>query len=315
MRSLKRIIGKEMYAWLRILIGCSIVAVGFVVFINPYHLVPGGVYGMSIILNGLMPQVMVGTFGYILQIPLLVLAALLLGKSLGARTVFTVLVTPAIMNILTMMVYPDTQAMQALDPQKMLGGAIDLSDNLVLAALFGGLMVGFGSGMIIRRHAGTGGTDIVAMILQKYLGIRFSRAILLVDGSIVFCGFAYSGNIMLSLYSLIAIFCLSRAVQIGINGTNDDKIIYVIANEDIETLRKLIVDELGLTSTCIPCQGMYSGEAKQMLMLVVRNKMVPKIVQRITHFSPDCFLIVADAYTAYGQRWKAFPSKNDLILD
>ena len=87
--------------YLMILLGSCIVSVGFVFFINPYKFVPGGVYGTSIVLHNLMPQLQVGTFGYIVGIPLLILSYFVLGKGLGAKTLFTTLVTPCIMNILS----------------------------------------------------------------------------------------------------------------------------------------------------------------------------------------------------------------------
>lgn len=306
---------EEASLWVRIFLGSIITAVGFVVFINPYHLVPGGVYGTSIILHGLFPSIQVGTFGYILQIPLLILAVLLIGRSLGARTICTVLFTPAIMNLLSWLAYPSQAALEALDPSQLFGGVINMSDHLILAAIFGGTIVGLGSGTILSGRAGTGGTDIVAMIINKYTGMRFSKAILLCDGCVVLCGFAFSGNIMLSLYSLIAIFLLAKSVNIGINGMSDDKVVYVICNEHVQELQQLINKELDLTATVMPCTGLYSGEGKQMLMMAVHNKSVPKIIGRIQDIAPECFLVVTDAASVYGSRWKDFPDKNQLTLD
>ena len=78
---------KTIYSWINILLGCTILAAGFVFFINPYNIIPGGVYGASIVLHNLFPSIQVGTFGYMFDIPLLILSVVLLGAKLGSRTI------------------------------------------------------------------------------------------------------------------------------------------------------------------------------------------------------------------------------------
>ena len=85
-------------------------ASGFVFFINPYGIVPGGVYGASIVLQSLFPSIQVGTFGYMFDIPLLILSVLLLGAKLGARTIVAALTTPLIMNVMSRLSYPTQEA-------------------------------------------------------------------------------------------------------------------------------------------------------------------------------------------------------------
>ena len=184
---------KNLFSWLNILLGCTIMAAGFVFFINPYNIVPGGVYGASIVLHNLFPSIQVGTFGYILDVPLLILSVVLLGSKLGSRTLVAALSTPFIMNALSWLAYPSEAALQALDPTQIAGGTLDLSDHLMLTTLMGAVVVGVGEGIVIRNRATTGGSDIVAMILQKYMHIKFSSGILLVDGIVVGLGLLVIG--------------------------------------------------------------------------------------------------------------------------
>ena len=107
---------KTIYPWINILLGCTILAAGFVFFINPYNIIPGGVYGASIVLHNLFPSIQVGTFGYMFDIPLLILSVVLLGAKLGSRTIAAALVTPFIMNMLSRVAYPTQEALEALDP-------------------------------------------------------------------------------------------------------------------------------------------------------------------------------------------------------
>ncbi|WP_373750330.1 YitT family protein, partial [Jeotgalibaca porci] len=107
-------------------------AAGFVYFINPYNLVPGGVYGASIVLHNLFPSVQVGTFGYMFDIPLLIISVLFLGTKLGARTIVAALFTPLAMNTLSILSYPSKEALHRLDPAELLGGCINMTEHLML---------------------------------------------------------------------------------------------------------------------------------------------------------------------------------------
>lgn len=305
---------KTIRPWLQITLGCFVVAMGFVVFINPYKMVPGGVYGSSIVLHQLWPELQVGTYGYILQIPLMIITTLLVGKKLGVRTLYTVLVTPLFMNIATWLAYPTQEAMQSLDADMLFGGGMNLNDHLIIAAVFGGLLVGAGSGLIIRNQSGTGGTDLVGMILNKYLRIKFTRAILYVDATIILLGLVVTHSLLLSFYSLIAVVMINISIGYTMNGSRDAKIIYIICKEHTVDISHYILKDLDATATLIPCLGLYSGEKKDMLMLVVRDKMVPRIVKSINERAPEAFLIVADAYETFGLRWRKFPEKDELML-
>lgn len=305
---------KDIKPWIQITFGCFVVAMGFVVFINPYKMVPGGVYGSSIVLHQLWPELQVGTYGYILQIPLMIITTLLVGKKLGVRTLYTVLVTPLFMNVATWLAYPTEEAMQSLDADMLFGGGMNLSAHLIIAAVFGGLLVGAGSGLIIRNQSGTGGTDLVAMIINKYLRVKFTRAILYVDATIIILGLIVTHSLLLSLYSLIAVVTINMSLGYTMNGSRDAKIIYIICKEHTVDISHYILKDLDATATLIPCFGLYSGEKKDMLMLVVRDKMVPRIVKSINERAPEAFLIVADAYETFGLRWRKFPEKDELML-
>ena len=310
-------------SWANILLGCVIVAIGFVFFINPYNIVPGGVYGASIVCHYLFPSIQVGTFGYMFDIPLLILSAVLLGTALGARTLVAALFTPLVMNVLSTWVYPDQAALESLDPSLLLGGCLNLSDHLMLSAIMGAVLVGLGEGMVVRRHATTGGSDIVAMILQKYAHIRFSIAILLVDAVVVTFGLLFIGfgvgestetqpALYLSLYSLIAIFVISRVLAFVINGTKDDKLLFVISDKNMQGLHDYILKDLDRTATRIKSSGLYTGAEKEMIFLVVNHREVIGVKHIIKEVDPEAFVVVTDAYDTFGAGWKELPSRNEI---
>lgn len=313
-----------LYSWFSILIGCIILAAGFVFFINPYNIVPGGVYGASIVLHNLFPSIQVGTFGYMFDIPLLILSVVLLGAKLGSRTIAAALITPLLMNIISKLVYPTKEALEALDPAQLAGGSMNLSDHLMLACVIGAALIGIGTGIVIRNEATTGGSDIVGMLLQKYCHIRFSKAILLVDGTVICFGLAVIGfgissaedsiqpSWHLSLYSLIAIFIISRVIAYMINGAKNDKLIFVISDKKMTELHTYILKDLDRTATCIKSSGLYTGKEKEMIFLVVSYKEVAGVKLTIKKADPRAFVVVTDAYDTFGEGWKQLPSPNEI---
>lgn len=311
-------------SWMGIFVGCSIMAIGFVFFINPYNFVPGGVYGASIVMHNIFPSIQVGTFGYMFDIPLLILSLVLLGAKLGARTIVASLFTPFVMNVLSELVYPTQEALQSLDPSLMLGGMLDLSDHLMLACLMGSVLIGVGCGIVVKSQATTGGTDIIAMVLQKYANIRFSNGILIVDALVVAFGLLVIGfgigtaddstqpSWHLSFYSLIAIYVISRVLAYVINGAKDDKLVFVIGSGDMTELNRFILEDLDRSATYIKSRGLYSNKEKEMLFLVVRNKEVNSVKHKIKEVDPRAFVVVTDAYDTFGEGWKPLPSKGEI---
>ncbi len=309
-------------AWLLIFIGCSIMGAGFVLFINPYNFVPGGVYGMGIVLHNIFPSVQVGTFGYMFDIPLMITAILIFGGQFGTRTVLAALYTPGFMNILTRLVYPDQAAVEALDPALLLGGHLDLSHDLLLTCIMGAVMCGVGQGIVVRQQATTGGTDIVGMLLQKFCGIKFSTGIFLADGFVVLSGLVVIGfglgtgeaspsGWMLTLYSLLTIYISSRVVAYMLDGASYDKLLFIISDHN-DRLKQFILGELNRSATYIKSKGMYTDTAREMIFLVVSRKEVRQVQHKIKEIDPRAFVVVTDAYETFGEGFKQFPDKNDI---
>ncbi|MCR5312424.1 MAG: YitT family protein [Bacteroidaceae bacterium] len=315
---------KSLVEYMGILLGCFLVSVAFVFFINPYKLVPGGVFGTSIVLHTLIPHIQVGTFGYIIGIPLLILSYFFLGKGIGAKTLLASLVTPFFMNVLSMIAYPSQQALRSLDPSLLAGGCIDLSNDLMLASILGPVIVGIGEGIIMRCGSTSGGSDIVAMLLHKYLRVKFSRALLAVDASVVLFGLLVIGmglgsdgtgqhSWILSGYSLVCIYIASKTLGLVVSGTKNNKLIFIIT-KDKNRMRDFILEDMDRTATLLPSSGLYTLEQRDTLMMVVHMREVEDVTANLRLIDPDCFVVVTDAYDAYGERWSELPDKHDLKL-
>ena len=309
-------------SWVSIFLGCAIMAAGYVFFISPYNIVPGGVYGASIVMHSIFPSIQVGTFGYMFDIPLLIVGLICFGGTFGSRTIIAAMTTPGIMNIISRAVYPTREALESLDPSQLLGGRIDMSHDLMLATIIGSVLIGIGVGLVVRNQATTGGTDIVAMILQKYCHINFSNGVLIADTVVVLSGLVVIGfgfgssdgagaGWLLSLYSLVAIFISSRVIAYVIDGASYDKMIFILSNRQ-EELRSFIINDLDRSATCIKARGMYTGEDREMIFLVVSRKEVQLVQRRVKDLDPKAFMVVTDAYDTFGEGFKPLPDDNDL---
>ena len=200
---------------------------------------------------------------------------------------------------------------------------MDLSNDLMLTTIIGSVIIGAGEGLVIRQQATTGGSDIVAMIMQKYAHIKFSNGILMVDGAVVTFGLVVIGfglgsetvtqsSWILSFYSLIAIFVISRVIARVINGAKNDKLIFIISEKKMTQLHDYILKDLDRTATCIKSHGLYTGQDKEMIFLVVSYKEVTGVKLCIKEADPRAFVVVTDAYDTFGEGWKQLPNKEDV---
>jgi len=309
-------------SWILIFFGCVLMGSAFVFFINPYKFVPGGVYGLGIVFHNIFPSIQVGTFGYMFDVPLMLTALVVFGGQFGARTIAAALFTPGYMNLLTRLVYPDEAAVESLDPALLLNGQLNMTDDLLLACIIGAVIIGIGQGIVVRQQATTGGTDIVAMLLQKFAGIKFSTGILLADGTVVLSGLLVIGfglgtgevsdkGWVLTLYSLITIFSTSRVIAYVLDGASYDKLLFINSSH-LEELRHFILHDLDRSATCIKARGMYTGNEQEMIFLVVSRKEVRQVQHKIREIDPRAFLVVTDAYDTFGEGFKPLPAPDEL---
>jgi len=287
-------------SWIYIIMGSFLLSAGFVLFMTPYHIVPGGVYGIGIILHYLFPNIQVGTFGLMLDIPLLLTAFFMFGANFGAKTIVAALLTPLMMNTMTYFI--------GEDPVTMLNGSINLSNDILLACIFGGILIGVGLGLIMRTHATSGGTDIIAMIVHKFTRLPIARCLLIVDSCVVFLGLIVLKDWRIPLYSLIAIYVSTKLVDYVLDGGGSNKLLFIIS-EKHELIRSLIIDKLDRSGTYIHSTGMYSMENKNMIFVVLNRNELPVVQDYIREMDDKAFMVVMNAHEIYGEGFKPFIEK------
>jgi uncharacterized membrane-anchored protein YitT (DUF2179 family) len=294
-------------SWLVIIVGCAILSLGFILFMYPYKITPGGIWGMTTILHEIFPAVRQGWFGYMMDIPLLLVGFAVFGPVFGTKTVFASLITPLMMLLLPYALFPDIGSQTA---ETLLWGRLNLADDLILASIFGGIFIGAGVGLVVRAQATTGGTDIIAMLLQKYARIKFSNGVLIADAFVVLCSLVVLVGIRgesptLPLYSLLTIWIAAQIIDFVVEGRNYDKMLLIITDRQ-EEIRSFILHDLGRGGTVIRASGMYTGREKEMIFLVVSRREIVPVKQRLHQIDPAMFVVVIDANETLGEGFRPF---------
>jgi uncharacterized membrane-anchored protein YitT (DUF2179 family) len=277
-----------------IIIGAFIMASGFVLFITPYKIMPGGVYGISIVLHHLFGTP-VGLVALCFDIPLTLLGIKILGPRFGVKTVIGFVFTAVFVDSLT-----------------YLWGEQPLVENdALLSSIFGGVMIGLGLGLIFKSKATSGGSDIVAMIIAKYTRLPLGQLMILVDSAIVFIGFVAFRDWKIPLYSLIVIFIIGKVVDVVLQGISYDKTLFIISEKTEEIRNKIIVD-LNRGGTFIQGKGMYNGKDRTIIYTVVNRREVAMLQEFIHKTDPSAFMTVINANEIIGE---GFKSLNDKVSD
>ena len=288
-------------SWLLLVTGSLVMSAGFVFFMNPYQVVPGGVYGLGIVLHALFPKFQVGTYGLMFDIPLLLIGLKVFGRRFGLKTIASALMIPLMMNGMTWLV--------GSTPETIFGGRMDLSNDMFLVCVFGGVLIGTGLGMIIKTHATSGGTDIIAMLLSRYTHMLFSRGVLLADSLVVIFGMIVLESWRLPLYSLVTIFVSTRMIDFVVDGISYDKLLFIISDRQ-EEIKRYILENMSRGGTYIKSTGMYTGQSREMIFLVVSRSEVSLVKSMIKEFDPAAFVVVVNACETFGDGFKLFPENN-----
>lgn len=293
-------IQREIKDYAFVTLGSFLIAAAFVLFITPYNIVPGGVYGAGVVLNHLFESIEVGTWGLFMDVPLLITAFLIFGRMFGAKTIYAALMIPVVMNTMTHFI--------GSDPATMFGGQIDLSDDVLLSCLFGGVVTGLGSSLILKSRSTSGGTDIIAMMISRFVKMPIARALLIIDSSVVIFGLIVFGDWKLPLYSLVTIFVLTQVIDFVLEGGSGDKLAFILSDRH-EEISKYIIDELSRGGTYIHSAGIYTQASKEMIFVVVSRREMTMLQDCVRQVDHKAFMIVVNAHETLGDGFKMFQDK------
>ncbi len=279
-----------------IIAGTFILAAGFVLFITPNRIVPGGVYGISIVIHYLTkgafsfaPEGLpVGLMGVMMDIPLILIGMKILGPRFGFKTILGSFLTAFFVDLLTFL--------WGTDPL--------VQNNPLLSAIFGGVLLGFGLGLIFKSKATSGGTDIVGMILAKYTRMPIGQLMIYVDSVIVLLGLLISKDWEIPMYSWIVIFITGKMIDGTLEGMSYTKSLFIISDKYDDIRNKIIVD-LERGGTYIPGKGMYKGQDRHIIFTNVTRREMVVLQDYIKDIDPNAFVTVFNNSDVLGDGFKA----------
>jgi uncharacterized membrane-anchored protein YitT (DUF2179 family) len=275
-----------------ILIGSFIMAAGFVIFISPFKLAPGGVYGIAITLHYLTGALPIGLFALCLDIPLFLIGTLLLGSKFGAKTLVGIFSLSGFTTLL----------------EKLYGYEPLVTDDYFLASVFGGVLIGIGLGLIFKSRATSGGTDIVAMIINKYNKIPVGQLLIYIDTVVVFAGLIAFQDWRIPLYSWVTIFITGKIIDMMIAGVNSEKAVYIISDQ-YEAIRDKIILEMNRGGTYLRGEGMFNGTEKKIIYTIVDRKELILLQRYVHEIDPNAFMTVVDSTETLGEGFHSLKEK------
>lgn len=276
---------KSWMAWLMILTGTCLVAVAIKCIFDPANLVTGGFTGISIIVKELTDGLVEGGIplwltNLALNVPLFLIAWGVKGKKFIGRTAVATFLLSAWLYVI---------------PEINL-----VAGDYILAAVFGGVAAGAGMGLILLARATTGGTDMVAALIQlKLKHYSIAQIMQILDGIIVLMGLFIFG-VQRALYAIVAIFIATKVTDALLEGLKFSKAAFIITDR-YEEVSRVIMEELNRGITGLQAKGMYSGEEKCMLYCVVSKKEIVALKELVLGIDRNAFVIVTDAREVLGE--------------
>lgn len=274
---------KYFFELLQIIIGTFFMAAAVSLFLLPNQLSSGGFTGIATILYYFLKLPMGFTI-LALNIPLFILAFIKKGKSFVFKGIIGTVFLSVFIDVL--------DRYQALT-----------SDSF-LACIYGGIIMGIGTSIILRANASTGGSDMLAYVIREYKpNYRTGNLIVIIDTIIIILNAVFFRKIEIGLYSAITIYLMGKVIDILFEGINFTKLIYIISDKYL-TISDEIIKEIERGTTGIYAKGMYTNEEKMMLLCVASRNEAMRIKQISKKIDPRSFVIISNAREAYGLGFK-----------
>ena len=264
-----------------VLIGTAVVAAAFQMFLVPNQIAAGGISGLGIILFYLL-RVPVGLTILLLNLPLFAIATKLFGARFIVRGLFGAVALSVLIELFSFLP--------------------SVTGDLLLASLYGGIMMGVGIALVFRARGSTGGTVLAAQVLNKLFGFTMGQSLLGVDFLVVaLAGIVF--NLELAMYALISLFVSSRVIDLVQEGLSNSKAALIIS-EQTEVIAANILQDLDRGATIFTGKGAYTGQARDMVLTVVAQSEVPRLKNIVYEVDSKAFIIVGNAHEVLGEGFK-----------
>lgn len=288
----KQFTSRVVLDFLWITLGAAVFALGFDWLYTPNQIGLGGVTGLAQVVNRFFPALPIGVLVIAVNIPLFLLSWRLLGGQMLVSSLYAMVASSVFMDLFSAMF-----SFSPMDP--------------MLAAVFGGVLLGLSLGMIFTRGATTGGTDLISRLLKlSFPWLPLGRILMAVDLVVILAVAAAFRSLPSAMYGIIGLYISTVVIDRVLYGLDLSKVAYIISSKPREVARA-IDDQMDRGVTILHGEGWYSGQAKEVLMCAFKQKQIVDLKRAVSETDPGAFLIVCDAYDVLGEGFKRY--KKDEI--
>lgn len=292
-----------------ITLGILLYVMAWAIFLVPNNLVGGGVSGVaSIVQYGTNGYIKIGTTYFFINAVLLIIALFILGKSFGGKTVYAVIVASIGLNVL-----------QDVIPREIVQ-ALAVDNGKLMSTIMGGIMAGVGIGLTMSQGGSTGGTDIIALIVNKYRNVSPGRMILWMDVVIILSSMLvpsytadgtllpWTEKVTTVVYGFILVTVNSTVIDLYLSGSKQSVQLFILSRK-FEEIADVITHELHRGVTVLDGKGWYTKHNTEVLMVLTRKSDLSILLRTIKSIDPDAFLSVASVTGVYGKGFDRIKGK------
>lgn len=276
----------ELKHYIFIILGSFAMAFGTVCFLSPNEIITGGGVGISLLLHAIFPQITLGIIIAVVSIPFLILSYIYFGKYYLFKTFIVVLLLSTFTDILK-----EVLKIEAI------------THDILLAAVFGGIFIGLGVGLVIKGRASTGSTSVVGEIVAKKTKYKAAEVLLAIDAVIMFASVFVYNDIDKSLYSMLSVYVGIRVLDIILTGRPSKKIVNIVS-KNVEVLKEQIRERIEEHGTILTGIGLHQGQNKTIIYVTVDAGKIDLLKNLITKYDPDAFMIITEASEFLGRGLK-----------
>ncbi|MBQ4154009.1 MAG: YitT family protein [Clostridia bacterium] len=273
-----------------LVVGSVVYAFGVVYFVDPHKISPGGITGIAAVVNYLLPFLPIGLLILIFNIPIITLGFLRVGGKFIFKTLFVTLISSVIIDVFD-------RFLPVYEGERL------------IAAIFGGVLIGLGLSLVMLRGGTTGGTDVLAKVIRiKYPYFSMGRLVLILDGIIVIIASITYKDLETALYSAITLFASAQMLDAVLYGSDAGRFLFIVTNKTKE-ISDAIFEATDRGVTILPAKGGYKNENREVVLCALRKPEVDKAVKTVKVTDPEAFTIVTVTGGVFGE---GFEKKYDM---
>lgn len=310
---------REVVAYLFLILGSALFAIGDVMFVNPYLLAPGGTYGLSNVFNTVWPW-KISYYALCMDIPLLIIGTWILGPKFGFKTVLSTFMIFGFTWVIETLwgynpvihdgIFEDVEGMNETLRNIMVqiphSESYFMPDYFLNTLVAGGIY-GVAIGLIFKSGATSGGSDIISMILHKYTKISLGTLVMIVDSCITLTTLIAFGQLRLPIYSILVIVIEGKIIDIVVEGIKTYKTAFVIT-EKVDVVRDYIINDLKRGGTCFVGTGLYKGQERKMIYINLDRTDLIKLKDNLAVLDPGAFVNVMESSEVMGKGFIPLPT-------